>query len=271
MTHRLAVSALCLAVFFAAAVTGMRRAVCESVSDSCRLIPSGVPTTAFRQTLRSPAWATTEAARAALEMKPSRPVEVFSVSTPAPALSADASAVLAEQAALQMLATGNGLELASEQWTALAKAVLHAQAVRQAYEATIATPTWIGAGQCRVTIPAYPAAGDALRARFHRELHEALGAPVAGKIVGNLGAVLEGRFAGFGVSLQTLDFSADKASAETDYRVTRTVTFWNSIDATEQLTTRRETHFPGLEDPTGHAWGPFLTVLATGAAKNAGS
>ena len=183
------------------------------------------------------------------------------------ALGADAAQLVGEVAALQLLAKNTDLDLSPRQWTALASVTLHYQAVRQAYEASIATAAAVGEGRCRLEIPAYAAAGDALRNKFYAELREQLGATSAEEVVGQLGASLEGHFGGFGVSVQTLDFAADAGGVDTNYQVTRTVKYWNSVEGSDRLTTRRETHFPGLEDPSGHTWGPFLSLLAARAAK----
>lgn len=185
----------------------------------------------------------------------------------APSLTPAASAVLAEQVALQLLARDTDLALTDEQWTAFAEVSAHYQAIRHAYEATIATATRGAAGGRRLEIPIYAAAGDALRARFVTELREKLGAGAADQIEQRLGAALDGHFAGFGVSMQTLEFTAGTDAADSAYQVTRTIKYWNSRAASAQLSTRRETHFPGLEDPSGHTWGPFLSVLAASATR----
>lgn len=181
---------------------------------------------------------------------------------------AAASALIAEQAALRAMAQTTDLELSPRQWAALAAATAHMQAVRQAYEASRAVVTATAPGRYRLDIPAYPEAGDALREMFHAELHAQLGAATAKDVLAALGAALEGYFGGFGVGVQTLEFAA--GSAEADYQVTRTVRYWNSIEGQDRLTTRRETHFPGLEDPDGHTWGPFLAALAAGGRAPAG-
>lgn len=183
---------------------------------------------------------------------------------PAPVskLPADAGALVAEQAALQSMAQGTDLQLTPEQWAGLAAVTLHFQAIRHGYEATIAQATYVQPGAYRLAIPAYPDAGDTLRAKFQAELQEKLGATAAEQITRQLAGRLEGHFAGFGVGAQTLDFLTDAGAADSEYQVTRTVQFWNSVEAKERLTTRRETHFPGIEDPSGHTWGPFLAVLA---------
>lgn len=169
------------------------------------------------------------------------------------------------------MATGADVHLSPEQWSAFAAVTAHHQAIRQAYEASVATPVLTAAGVRRLEIPAYPAAGDTLRAKYFSELGEKLGPAVADHVVARMGAALEGYFAGFGVAVQTLDFTADRDGADADYQVTRTVRFWNSVEARNRLTTRRETHFPGIEDPSGHTWGPFLAVIAAQAAGKTGS
>lgn len=181
-----------------------------------------------------------------------------SARAPIPVLGADAGGLLADQAQLQQWAEGTDLALAPGQWATLAAVTAHLQAVRHAYEATQARVVAVEPGKFRLEIPAYPAAGDALRERFHAELAEKLGAHAAAEIAEKLGGALEGYFAGFGVSVQILDFSGDAAH----YAVTRTVRYWHAAEATGRLTTRRETHFPGLEDPAGHTWGPFLALVA---------
>lgn len=177
------------------------------------------------------------------------------------AFGAAAAALIAEQASLEALAKEADVELSPRQWQALARATLHIQQVRQAYEATIATVMRSEDGRCRVEIPAYPDAGDALRATFREELEAELGAGTAAEVQGALGRALEGRFAGFGVSVQTLEFVAENPPAENGYEVTRTVRYWNAVEGGDRLVTRRETHFPRLEDPAGDQWGPFLALL----------
>lgn len=168
-------------------------------------------------------------------------------------LAADAGALLAEQAAVQLLVKDADLPLTAEQWADFAAVTSQYQAVRQTYEATIATAV---AGQPqRLEIPAYPAAGDALREKFYSALRERLGPATAEVIALRAGSALEGYFGGFGVGVQTLDFGADAAA------VTRTAQYWNSTQARDTLTLRRETHFPQMEDPSGERWGAFLALL----------
>eukprot|EP01035_Chromulina_nebulosa_P005548 gene5548-7532_t len=120
-------------------------------------------------------------------------------------LRGDGVALLAEQVAVRHVVREVELDLTPEQWTALAAMTGHYQTVRQAFEATIATVS--GRENLRLEIPAYPAAGDALREKFYAELRERLGEDVAAQIAQRAGAALEGYFGGFGVSVQTLDFS----------------------------------------------------------------
>lgn len=196
-----------------------------------------------------------------------RPLVSFAAEVPTQrvTLPVDAVALIAEQATLQQLAAGLDLSLSPAQWKDLAEVTLHFQAVRHAYEATIAQAARTETGAYRMAIPSYSGAGDTLRAQFHAALQEKLGPAISDQVIRRMGGGLEGHFAGFGVGVQTLEFLADKSGADSDYRVTRTIQFWNSIQGGEELTTRRETHFPGLEDPAGHTWGPFLAVLAAGS------
>ncbi len=167
---------------------------------------------------------------------------------------------MTETIALQRLAAGSELELNAHQWSAFAAATLKVQAIRQAYEASIATATLVSPGRYRVDVPTYAAAGDALRAQFQAELREQLGEANAAEVLAQIGARLEGHFGGFGVSVQSLDIATDPAGGA-DGVVTRTTKYWNSVEGREQLTTRRETHFPGREDPTGELWRPFLALV----------
>lgn len=183
-------------------------------------------------------------------------------------LNPEEAALLAEQVAVQLLVKDAALDLTPEQWSVLAAVTWHYQTVRQTFEATIATVS--AREKFRLEIPAYPAAGDALREKFYGELRERLGDDTAQAIAGRAGAALEGYFGGFGVSVQTLDFAPNAAVAGTagaDYLVTRTAQYWNSTDAREKLTLRRETHFSGQEDPNGDRWGPYLALLATGGTE----
>lgn len=186
-------------------------------------------------------------------------------------LPAEAAALVAEQAVLRQMTGAAELALSDAQWATLAEITSHYQAVRHAYEASIASVTPLQATRARLEVPAYPGAGDALRRRLGAELQEKLGTGVATEVTARMGCALEGYFGGFGVSTQTLDFVADAAVGQDDYQVRRTVTYWNGVDAGERLTTRSEVHFPGLEDPSGYQWGPFLSLLASRTGRNAGS
>ena len=176
-------------------------------------------------------------------------------------LSDDATALVAEMCDLQLLAHDTPLALNSRQWSVFAAVVLRNQAIRQNYEAQIATSKSVAPGQYRVEIPAYASAGDVLREKFNTELRTELGETTAANVLAELGDRLEGRFAGFGVSVQTLDITATSSGAPSDVQVTRTVTYWNSVEGSDRLTTRRETHFPAFEDPTGDSWSALLAMV----------
>lgn len=190
--------------------------------------------------------------------------KAVAATAPVRELDAGASAVVGEVAALQALAAVGSVPLSPDQWRTLAEVTLHHQAIRQAYEAGIAELTARSATTARLVIPAYPDAGDALRGRLRAEILARLGPAVGGEVLRQLGPALEGHFGGFGVSTQTLEFSAGADGGGADYAVTRTVRYWNGSATgpdSERLRTRRETFFPALEDPEGHAWGPFLAVV----------
>lgn len=173
------------------------------------------------------------------------------------------AAGLAEQSALRLLARDADLELTARQWAAFAAATAHIQTIRQNFEATLASVKLMPDGRYRMEIPAYATAGDALRTKLTAELVKQLGDETATEILAVLGSKLEGYFGGFGVSVQTLDFAASASpGAPEDFQVTRTVQYWNAVEGGAELRTRRETHFPGLEDPSGEAWQPFLARLS---------
>ena len=176
-------------------------------------------------------------------------------------LSDDATALVAEMCDLQLLAHGTALSLSSRQWSAFAAVVLHAQTVQQTYEAQIATSKMIALGRYHVEIPAYATAGDLLREKFNAELCAELGQATAADVLANLGGRLEARFAGFGVSVQTLDITGNPGGGLSDVEVTRMVTYWNSVEGSDDLATRRETHFPAFEDPTGDSWSALLAMV----------
>ncbi len=179
----------------------------------------------------------------------------------AAALSADANALVTEMCDLHLLAEKTDLSMTSQEWSAFAGVVVRMQAIRQTYEAQIATAQKVSDGCYRLEIPAYPAMGDALREKFHDELRNELGETKAGDVLAKLGDRLESRFAGFGVGLQTLDITTGLSGSPANTEVTRTVTYWNSVEGTERLTTQREVHYPGYEDPTGDSWSALLSVV----------
>ena len=63
------------------------------------------------------------------------------------------------------------------------------------------------------------------------------------------------------MSVQTLDVTANRGGALDDMEVTRTVTYWNSVEGSDRPTTRREVHFPAIEDPTGDRWSALLAMV----------
>lgn len=162
---------------------------------------------------------------------------------------------------LQLMASEAELDLTAKQWSAFAAAVVQMQAVRHHYEAQIATVHELAPNRYRLDIPAYASAGDELRRQFVSELESALGREAATEVMDKLGRKLESRFAGFGVGTQTLEITGDPTRAPNDVQVARTAKFWNSIDGADWVTTRKEVHFPGAEDPTGENWNAFLALL----------
>lgn len=182
-------------------------------------------------------------------------------SMPPQQLSVDANALVAEMCDLRLLAYDTSLMLDSRQWSALAAVVLRTQAIRQTYEAQIATSEMLSPGFFRVEIPVYASAGDVLRENFYTGLRTELGEVTTADVLVALGDKLEARFAGFGVSVQTLEITGNPLGALSDVQVTRTVTYWNSVDGRERLTIRSETHFPAWEDPTGDSWSALLALL----------
>jgi hypothetical protein len=183
---------------------------------------------------------------------------VVPVAAPAK-LTGDEAAAVAEMAELQLLAQGTGLVLDSVQWAKLAAVTLDVQTIRQNYEAEIAQTTALAPGRYRVEIPGYVSAGATLRAKFYAALGRELGDAVAADVIEKMGARLEGHFGGFGVSLQTLEVATTSAGG--DVEITRTVNYWNRAEEGERLVTRRETHLPAWEDPSGERWGAMLAVI----------
>jgi hypothetical protein len=178
------------------------------------------------------------------------------------ALTADATAVVVEQLALRQLAHELELPLSDEQWATFARIAAHHQAIRHAYEASIAVLRPSPEGRFQLEIPVYGDAGDALREEFYLSLDVELGPAPAAQIAALMGARLDGYFGGFGVSVQTLDFDAAPGTPLDEYLITRTVRFWNQASDQERVLTRRESHLPAVEDPSGQQWGPFLALLA---------
>jgi hypothetical protein len=70
------------------------------------------------------------------------------------------AALLAEQIALQHLLDDAAVELSPEEWAAVAGVTSHIQAVRQAYEASIAEVTEAEPGRYSLLVPPYPDAGN---------------------------------------------------------------------------------------------------------------
>lgn len=173
-------------------------------------------------------------------------------------LNADESAVLGETCELRLLADGTGLELDGRQWTALATAALEADAIRQNYEAEIATTVAEGPGKFRIEIPSYAGAGEALRAKFYAQLDRVLGMAAAADVAEKIGARLEARFGGFGISEQTLEVAGDPRAGLADCAVTRTVTYAVDGEGGTRVATRRETILPAWEDSSGERWGALL-------------
>jgi len=158
---------------------------------------------------------------------------------------AEENARVAEVIELQRMAEGTGLDLAPEQWVALAEVTRRTQAVRGAVEVERAIGTEIAAGRWRMDVPGYADVGAAMRARFFWEIGEVLGAGVAVEVIDRLGPAFEGYFAGFGVSLQTLEIAAGAG----EWVVTRAVAYAKEASGGEQVTVRRETYFAESDDP----------------------
>lgn len=190
-----------------------------------------------------------------------QPGERRSLGPPTLALVGEEAALFGLACELQLMAEGEGLQLSGRQWTALAATVVHWETVRRNFEAEIAQVQEIGPGRHRLEIPAYPEAGDELRGRFQAELETALGPAAAMEVKTKLGSRLEARFAGFGVSAQTLEVVGDPIGAPGAVQVERVARFWNSVDGRERLSTRRELHLPAIEDPAGESWHALLALV----------
>jgi len=174
-------------------------------------------------------------------------------------LSPDSAAALAEQVTLRQLAHDTDLQLSDTAWADLAAIVAHHQAIRHAHEAAIASVDRLADGRAEVHVPAYGDFGDLLRGRMFDEIARRLGADAADQVDLHLGGALEGHFAGFGVSAQTLEFPGP--SLPGDKYITRTIAYSAPGD-NDRLRTRREVHLPSIEDPSGTRWAPFMELLA---------
>ena len=183
-------------------------------------------------------------------------------------LSDDASVLVVEMCELQLMAQGTDCTLDSRQWAAFAAVVLRYQAIQHTCEALIANLKVVAPGRYQLEIPVYAKTGDELREQFSAALRAELGEPAALEVMTKLGDRLEGCFAGFGVSVQTLDVTASPAGEPSDVQIARTMRYWNSVAGGECLATRREIHFPALEDPTGDSWSALLAKVDAAHPKN---
>lgn len=176
-------------------------------------------------------------------------------------LSPKAAAEFAAVCQVRLLAADLELDLSHREWTRLAAAVTETQAVRLAYEAEIAQVVPIAPGRHRLVIPAYAAAGDELRRRFHADLREQLGEDVAADVLAKLGRQLEGSFAGFGVGTQTLEITDDPQGAPGEVTVERRASYWNSIEGTDRVTIRRDVTMPTAEAGGAESWSALLGLI----------
>ena len=183
-------------------------------------------------------------------------------------LSSDANALVVAMCDLQLMAGGTDLSLDSGQLSTLAAVVVRTQAIRHNYEAEIASLQVIALGKYRVEIPMYARAGDALRQQFIAELRSGLGEATATEVLAKMGERLEARFAGFGVSVQTLDITGNPATDRTNVQIAQTASYWNSVEGRDRLTTRSEIHFPAIEDPTGDKWDTLLAMVGEASEAN---
>ncbi len=177
-------------------------------------------------------------------------------------LSATESALFTALCDLHLLAGETELDLTTKQWSRLAEIVVQTQAVRHHYEARIAIAKETAPGRYRLEIPAYAVAGDELRREFLANLESGLGKEGAAEVAEKLGRQLEARFAGFGVSTQTLEITGNPRAQPTEVQVARTAHYWNSVDDNERMTTRRDVIFPASEDPTGENWSALLALVS---------
>jgi len=176
-------------------------------------------------------------------------------------LSASEATLFTALCDLHLMAAETDLDLTTKQWAAFAAALVQAQAVRHNYEAQIATVRELARGRFRVEIPPYANAGDELRRQFLADLQRGLGKEAADEVVEKLGRKLEGRFAGFGVSVQTIEITRAMGHALSEVQVARTARYWNSVEGGAQATTRQEVLFPDNDDPTGERWGALLALV----------
>ena len=183
-------------------------------------------------------------------------------------LSGDASVLVVAMCDLQLMAGDTGLSLDSVQWSALAAVVVRTQTIRHNYEAQIATLKAIAPGKCRVEIPMYTRAGDVLRRQFTAELRAGLGEATATEVLAKIGERLEASFAGFGVSVQTLDITGNPATELGDVQIAQTTSYWNSGEGSDRLKTRHEIHFPAVEDPTGDSCDALLAMVGEASGGN---
>lgn len=174
-------------------------------------------------------------------------------------LTPESAAALAEQVTLRQLAHGTDLQLSDTHWAELAAIVARHQAIRHAHEANVATVISLPDGRQQVEVPAYGDFGELLRAQLFDEVAQRLGTDAADQVDAHLGDALEGYFAGFGISAQTLEFSNTPAPG--DQLVTRTIAYSAPGDG-DRLRTRREVHLPAAEDPSGIRWAPMLALLS---------
>ena len=245
-------------LLLAAALLTGGRAICVRVSHDGGPVAAKIP--AELKTVE-PARRLAMARRGIESGAPARRVEGIAAAQPAE-LNADESALLGETCELQLLARGSGLAIDSKQWSELAAVALDTDAIRQTYEAEIATAVAEAPGKFRVEIPSYASAGEALRAKFYAQLDRVLGTAAAADVADRIGARLEARFGGFGISEQTLEITGDPRTDLADCVVKRTVTYTTQGEQGDRVATRRETFLPAWEDPAGDRWGTLLARAA---------
>lgn len=212
---------------------------------------AAVPTQRSGERLESPA------DRQLPTLVPGRPA-----AGPVATLGEDSSALLAEMIALRQLGEAAHLSLPDEHWAVIARVTAHLQAVRLAYEASIATLVDVKPGYYRLDVPPYARVGADLRAQLQTELRIRLGTHVADYLQQRMATQLDRHFAGFGVRPQTFEFRADVQGQENEYSVTRREWSLPSQPAERPALYRTDAYLPGFEDPSGFVWGPFLTKIA---------